>query len=271
MNRFDLQKMAEERVADAAALLDAGRFQASYYLCGYAIECALKACIARKTREFDFPDRKLANDSYVHDLTKLLKVAAMDGLLQVEEGRNHDFATNWAIVKDWSEASRYNAAITAAQASVFFLAVTDESNGVLSWLKTTVVKEALNDEMKCFGASLTRALDDAGWPIVAAFWYFESEEISGCSCWRHLASLWMVAASRTGRSLTLSMHLVCHAPMSITSGSWLPITPWSRRLPPPFRPAGPSPASRFRGRRSTSRSSRTPTSTASRRNRPRPE
>src|SRR5437763_127484 len=31
MNRFDLQKMAEERVADARALLDAGRFQAAYY------------------------------------------------------------------------------------------------------------------------------------------------------------------------------------------------------------------------------------------------
>jgi HEPN domain-containing protein len=135
MNRFDLQKMAEERVADAAALLAAERFQAAYYLCGYAIECALKACIARKTREFEFPDRKLANDSHVHDLTKLLRVAGIDGILQGEEGRNHDFATNWAIVKDWSEASRYNAAITPAQASAFFLAVRDESNGVLSWLK----------------------------------------------------------------------------------------------------------------------------------------
>lgn len=135
MNRFDLQQMAEERVADAAALLDAERFQAAYYLCGYAIECALKACIARKTREFDFPDRKLVNDSHVHDLTKLLKVADIDGLLQEEERRNHDFATNWAIVKDWSEASRYNASIGPAKASVFFLAVTDESNGVLSWLK----------------------------------------------------------------------------------------------------------------------------------------
>lgn len=135
MNRFDLQKMAEERVADATALLEARRFQAAYYLCGYAIEFALKACIARKIREFDFPDRKLANDSYVHDLTKLLKVAGIDGLLQEEEGRNHDFATNWAIVKDWSEASRYNVSIGPAKASVFFIAVTDESNGVLSWLK----------------------------------------------------------------------------------------------------------------------------------------
>jgi HEPN domain-containing protein len=135
MNRFDLQKMAEERVADASALLGAERYQAAYYICGYAIECALKACVARKTREFDFPDRKVVNDSYVHDLTKLLKVAAIDGLLQEEEARNRLFAKNWGVVKDWSETSRYDASITAARASVFFLAVTDESNGVLSWLK----------------------------------------------------------------------------------------------------------------------------------------
>ena len=39
----------------------------------------------------------------------------------------------------------------------------------------TVVKEALTEEMKSFGASLTRKLDEAGWPIVAAFWYCESD------------------------------------------------------------------------------------------------
>jgi len=38
-----------------------------------------------------------------------------------------------------------------------------------------VVKETLTEEMKSLGASLTRTLDAAGWPIVAAFWYFESD------------------------------------------------------------------------------------------------
>jgi HEPN domain-containing protein len=135
MNRFDLQKMADERVADATALLDAGRFQAAYYLCGYAVECALKACIARKVREFDFPDRKVVNDSYVHDLAKLLNVSGLTQLHREEEGRNLSFAENWGIVKDWSESSRYNAAITDAAAVVLFLAVTDSTNGVLAWLK----------------------------------------------------------------------------------------------------------------------------------------
>jgi HEPN domain-containing protein len=135
MNRFDLQKMAEERVADAAALLDAGRYQAAYYICGYAVECALKACIARKVREFDFPDRKVVNDSYVHNLTKLLTVSGIEELYDEEAGRNSAFALNWSIVKDWSEVSRYDPKITDTQALGFFLAVTDPTDGVLEWLK----------------------------------------------------------------------------------------------------------------------------------------
>lgn len=135
MNRFDLQTMAEERVADAAALLEAERYQAAYYLCGYAIECALKACIARKTQEFDFPDRKLVNDSYVHDLTKLLNVADLAQPHRDEMDRNESFAAYWVIVQDWSEASRYDGSITQEVAWRLFRAVTDEHNGVLAWLK----------------------------------------------------------------------------------------------------------------------------------------
>jgi hypothetical protein len=38
-----------------------------------------------------------------------------------------------------------------------------------------LVKETLTDEMKRDGAALTRALDEAGWPVVASFWYYEAE------------------------------------------------------------------------------------------------
>ena len=135
MNRFDLQKMAEERIADAAALLDAKRFQAAYYLCGYAVECALKACIAKQVREFDFPDRKVVNDSYVHDLGKLLNVSGLVPMYQEEMGRSDVFTENWTTVRDWSEASRYNSRITENKAKELFLAITDPTNGVLPWLK----------------------------------------------------------------------------------------------------------------------------------------
>ena len=45
VNRVELQVMAEERVKDAKALLDCGRWEFAYYSVGYAVECALKACL----------------------------------------------------------------------------------------------------------------------------------------------------------------------------------------------------------------------------------
>jgi hypothetical protein len=69
MNRLTFQQLAETRLLDAKALFQAGRFDAAYYLAGYVVECALKACIAKKTREHDFPDRD-ANKYYIHNLTR---------------------------------------------------------------------------------------------------------------------------------------------------------------------------------------------------------
>ena len=48
------------RVKEAAVLLQNGCPEGAYYLAGYAVECALKACVAKQTREHDFPDRKSA-------------------------------------------------------------------------------------------------------------------------------------------------------------------------------------------------------------------
>jgi hypothetical protein len=40
----------------------------------------------------------------------------------------------------------------------------------------TLVKELLTEEMKLAGAELTRKLDEAEWPVLAAFWYFVPSE-----------------------------------------------------------------------------------------------
>ncbi len=45
MNQAELQTMAEERLKDAKALIDGGRWEFAYYAAGYAVECALKSCI----------------------------------------------------------------------------------------------------------------------------------------------------------------------------------------------------------------------------------
>jgi HEPN domain-containing protein len=51
MNRTDLQQLAELRIKEARILLDGDSYSGAYYLAGYAIECALKACIAKRTKE----------------------------------------------------------------------------------------------------------------------------------------------------------------------------------------------------------------------------
>jgi len=56
--RKDFQRLAELRAKEAATLAKTGNQQGAYYLAGFAVECALKACIAKKTRRHDFPADK---------------------------------------------------------------------------------------------------------------------------------------------------------------------------------------------------------------------
>jgi len=58
MDRRALQELSRVRLKEARALAAVGLFDGSYYLAGYAVECALKACIAKGTRRFEFPDKK---------------------------------------------------------------------------------------------------------------------------------------------------------------------------------------------------------------------
>ena len=135
MNRGDLQNLSRIREKEAKVLLDNGCFAGAYYLLGYAVECTLKACIAKQIRRYDFPDRKLINDSYTHDLEKLLNISGLKNELERATRTNPNLAVNWAIVKDWSEQSRYSTGISEIMARDFHSAVTARRQGVLSWLR----------------------------------------------------------------------------------------------------------------------------------------
>lgn len=71
------------RLREAKALFKAGEYSGAYYLAGYAIECGLKACIARGTQRYDFPDKEHAIKSFVHNPTELIKAAGLFGPLQL--------------------------------------------------------------------------------------------------------------------------------------------------------------------------------------------
>lgn len=134
MNRMDFQQLAQMRLRDVEVLLNETRFAAAYYLCGYVVECGLKACIARKTRQFDFPpNRKEIEEIYTHDLDKLVRSAGLKPCMDEDFGRDADLDVNWAIVKEWKEDSRYDQR-DQKEATALFKAVSNQDHGVLQWI-----------------------------------------------------------------------------------------------------------------------------------------
>lgn len=86
----------------------------------------LKRVSRKKTKEFDFPDKKLIDKIYTHDLTKLIGVVGINIESHVQ--------VNWNVVKDWSERARYGRH-TEEEARDLYDAVANPNEGVLEWIK----------------------------------------------------------------------------------------------------------------------------------------
>jgi HEPN domain-containing protein len=134
VNRKDLQLLARTRLAEAKALMGAGFPDGAYYLAGYAVECALKACIARGTERHDFPDKKSVDASYTHNLKDLVKVANLEMARSQEAGSDPVFGRYWDLVQQWSEQSRYRRH-SSGLAQALVEAVGDRKHEVIAWIR----------------------------------------------------------------------------------------------------------------------------------------
>ncbi len=135
MNRRDFQQIARIRAGEARSLLSAGHYAGAYYLTGYVVECALKACIAKRVGRYDFPDRKLANESYTHNLKELLEgPARLKQLMQTAARADPFLAGNWTTVQRWSEQSRYEQR-SQQEAEDLYNAAMDRQHGVFPWVR----------------------------------------------------------------------------------------------------------------------------------------
>lgn len=134
LNRIVLQELAASRLDDAKVLVAGGRHSAAYYLAGYVVECALKACISKRIRQYDFPNKKLANDSYEHLPEKLVKTAELNLELKDRQQRDSEFERYWKIVADWRSEARYEEH-SAGTARDMLRAVDDPDHGVFKWLR----------------------------------------------------------------------------------------------------------------------------------------
>jgi len=136
MNRTDLQQLADLRIKEARILLDGASYSGAYYLAGYAIECGLKACIAKQTKEYDFPDKpEEVRKIYTHNLGQLLTLAKLKDKLEGDMKSNKQLDDNWACIVSWEEGKRYELGATEKEARDLYEAIVDPGNGVLQWLK----------------------------------------------------------------------------------------------------------------------------------------
>jgi HEPN domain-containing protein len=129
--RRDFQSLSVIRAREAQTLLRAQHCDGAYYLAGLAVENALKACIARATQRYEFPDRDRANRVYTHKLEGLLIEA---GLQQELRSTQPAVREAWGQVKVWQIDARYETGRPATEVKDFLRAVAGQ-DGVLRWLK----------------------------------------------------------------------------------------------------------------------------------------
>jgi hypothetical protein len=134
VNRKDFQALSAIRIREARALAKLGMNDGAYYLAGYCVECALKACIAKLTQRHEFPNKKRTAESYRHSLGDLLKASGLGQALTKDAQSDPSLIQNWDIVKLWSPERRY---VTTDSATTRELieAVGNRHHGVLRWIK----------------------------------------------------------------------------------------------------------------------------------------
>jgi HEPN domain-containing protein len=119
---------------EAKILFAAGEYSGAYYLAGYAVECALKACFAKSVKRYDFPDKSRAGKIFTHKFAELARLANLDADLATATKANAELDGSWLLVCNWTEDSRYSA-WTKNEAEAIINAIAGKNNGVLPWIK----------------------------------------------------------------------------------------------------------------------------------------
>lgn len=126
----ELDNVAQARLEDARALSAAGRFDGATYLCGYAVEIALKARICRTLDWPEFPSTGNEFEPYrsfrTHELEILLHLSGQEARIK------QDHFGVWNVVTVWRVETRYSVIGTAQrQDAAAMIAAAEELLAVL--------------------------------------------------------------------------------------------------------------------------------------------
>lgn len=114
--RSDLKKIAQARLKDADALSNSRRYDGAIYICGYAVEMALKARICKTLRWSGYPSTRGEFQNLqtfrTHDLDLLLHLSAAEGRIKTE------CLPEWSAVAQWEPEARYKPVGSATKEDV---------------------------------------------------------------------------------------------------------------------------------------------------------
>lgn len=134
LTKSDLEKLAQLRLDDALLLLQAGRSSSAYYLAGYSVELALKACISKLFRPNVIPEKAFVDAVYTHKLDNLMATAGLAIKFKEACSADHLLAAYWGVASQWRETSRYEL-WDPMSASSLLQAIHEPNHGVFRWVK----------------------------------------------------------------------------------------------------------------------------------------
>ncbi|HSR89266.1 MAG TPA: HEPN domain-containing protein [Candidatus Udaeobacter sp.] len=139
----ELKIISQTRLEDAKALLINGRYDGALYVCGYAVETALKSIVCKNlnlngvvssahipstTQEF-----KIIELIKTHDLEGLLKLAPANLATEIKTTK----LSEWSTVLKWNPEMRY-APIRGAAMQVESTDVVNSAESILQYLWTQI-------------------------------------------------------------------------------------------------------------------------------------
>jgi len=105
LNIKELKKLSKERIKDSELLFSNRRYDSSAYICGYAVELALKYRICKCIKWSTFPE---TNSEF--ERLKFLKTHDYETLLSMTgkiEKIKTSMMTEWSVVMKWDSENRY--------------------------------------------------------------------------------------------------------------------------------------------------------------------
>lgn len=101
----ELDDISKARLSDAQVLFDAKRYDGAVYLCGYAVEIALKARICKTLSWPGYPFTRAEFQDLqtfrTHNLDILLTLSGVEPVIKTE------FLAKWSAVAAWDPEARY--------------------------------------------------------------------------------------------------------------------------------------------------------------------